>query len=127
MSKLLGVSSRITKAEAYNAGSDRLDVAFRFNGTNGSTISGVGFELYQNVPNPFVSKTAIGFNLPEAATATLKVYDESGRVLLTQKGDFAKGYNQFSLDRQLLNTTGLLYYTVETATDKGTKLMIQAR
>ena len=55
------------------------------------------------------------------------IRDESGRVLLTQKGDFAKGYNQFSLDRQLLNTTGLLYYTVETATDKGTKLMIQAR
>jgi hypothetical protein len=127
LSRMLGVSSRITKAEAYNAGSDRLDVAFRFNGTNGSTISGVGFELYQNVPNPFVSKTAIGFHLPEAATATLTIFDESGRMVLTQKGDFAKGYNQFSLDRQLLNTTGLLYYTVETATDKGTKLMIQAK
>ena len=125
LSRMLGVSSRITKAEAYNAASEKLDIALRYN--NSAVITGLPFELYQNVPNPFISKTSIGFHLPEAATATLKVYDESGRVLLTQKGDFAKGYNQFSLDRQLLNTTGLLYYTVETATDKGTKLMIQAK
>ncbi|MBN8685151.1 MAG: hypothetical protein J0L99_21065, partial [Chitinophagales bacterium] len=125
LSRMLGVSSRITKAEAYNAASERLDIALRYN--NSAVITGLPFELYQNVPNPFISKTSIGFHLPEAATVTLKVYDESGRVLLTQKGDFAKGYNQFSLDRQLLNTTGLLYYTVETATDKGTKLMIQAK
>ncbi|MBL7827176.1 MAG: T9SS type A sorting domain-containing protein, partial [Saprospiraceae bacterium] len=127
LSEMLGVSSRITKAEGYNLNADRLDVALRFNSKDGSTISGVGFELYQNQPNPFVNKTFIGFHLPEATTATLSVYDETGRLVYTQKGDFAKGYNAISLDRALINTTGVLYYTLETATDAATKTMIQSK
>ncbi len=127
ISQMLGVSSRITKAEAYTLTNDRMDVAFRFNGAAGSVISGVGFELYQNQPNPFVSKTFIGFHLPEATSATLRIFDETGRMVFTQNGDFAKGYNTISVDRSLLNTTGVLYYTLETATDSATKKMIQSK
>jgi hypothetical protein len=127
LSEMLGVSSRITKAEAYNNNNDKLDVAFRFNQGGISTISGVGFELYQNQPNPFVNKTFIGFHLPEAATATLSIYDETGRMVFTQKGDFAKGYNSIAIDRAVLNTTGVLYYKLETATDSATKKMIQTK
>ena len=123
LSEMLGVSGAITRAEAYgDAG--RLGVAFRF---DGKTISGVGFELYQNQPNPFVNKTFVGFYLPEAAEATLSVYDETGRVVYQQKGQFAKGENSISLDRALINTTGILYYKLETATDSATKKMIQAK
>ncbi|MCB0526508.1 MAG: hypothetical protein KDC86_18465, partial [Saprospiraceae bacterium] len=100
LSEMLNASSRITKAEAYSLAKDRQEVALRF---DGKTIAGVGFELYQNQPNPFVNKTFIGFHLPEATTATLSVYDEAGRMVFTQKGEFAKGYNTFSLDRALLN------------------------
>jgi hypothetical protein len=124
LSEMLGVSSRITKAEAYSMTNERLEVALRF---DGKTIAGIGFELYQNQPNPFVDKTFVGFNLPEAAPATLTVYDEIGRLVFTQKGDFAKGYNAISLDRALLNTTGVLYYTLETATDAATRKMIQTK
>jgi hypothetical protein len=127
LSNMLGVSSRITKAEAYSLANNRLDVAFRFNGATGSTITGVGFELYQNQPNPFVNKTFIGFHLPEATSATLRVFDETGRMVFSQNGAFAKGYNTISVDRALLNTTGMLYYTLETATDKATKKMIQSK
>jgi hypothetical protein len=127
LSQMLGVSSRVTKAEAYSKATGRLDVAFRFNGANGSTISGVGFELYQNQPNPFVAKTFIGFNLPEATTATLTIFDEAGRLVYSQKGDFAKGYNTFELERGVLNTTGVLYYTLQTSTDSATKKMIQSK
>ena len=127
LSSMLGVSSRITKAEAYSLANNRMDVAFRFNGQNGATISGVGFELYQNQPNPFVNKTFIGFHLPEAADATLRIFDETGRMVFTQSGSFAKGYNTISVDRQLMNTTGVLYYTLETATDSATKKMIQSK
>jgi len=123
LSEMLGVSGSITRAEAYgDAG--RLNVAFRF---DGKTISGVGFELYQNQPNPFVSRTFVGFFLPEAAEATLSVFDETGRVVYQQKGQFAKGENTIALDRALINTTGVLYYKLETATDSATKKMIQAK
>ncbi len=127
ISNMLGVSSRITKAEGYSLTNDRLDVAFRFTNGNTSTISGVGFELYQNQPNPFVNKTFIGFHLPEAANAVLRIFDETGRMVFTQNGDFAKGYNTFAIDRQLITTTGVLYYTVETTTDSATKKMIQSK
>jgi hypothetical protein len=137
ISDILRVSSRITRAEAYrtsnieqgmsNTEADKLDVAFRFNNGGVSTISGVGFELYQNEPNPFVNKTVIGFHLPEATAATLTIFDETGRMLYTQKGDFEKGYNAFSIDRALLGTTGVLYYKVETATDAASKKMIQSK
>lgn len=127
ISTMLGVSSQITKAEAYNLTNDRLDIAFRFNNGNTSTISGVGFELYQNQPNPFVNKTFIGFHLPEATQARLTVFDETGRIVFTQQGDFAKGYNVFAIDRQLITTTGVLYYSVETVQDKATRKMIQSK
>jgi hypothetical protein len=127
LSQMLGVSSRVTKAEAYSLANNRMDVALRFNNNGTSTISGVGFELYQNQPNPFVNKTFIGFHLPEATSATLRIFDETGRMVFTQSGAFAKGYNTISVDRALISTTGVLYYTLETATDSATKKMIQSK
>jgi len=131
LSEMLGVSGSITRAEAYqvndamtNDPMTRLSVAFRF---DGKTISGVGFELYQNQPNPFVNRTFIGFFLPEASEATLSIFDETGRVVYQQKGQFAKGENTIALDRALINTTGMLYYKLETSTDSATKKMIQAK
>ena len=78
LSDMLAISSRITKAEAYSLARERRAVALRY---DGKTIAGVGFELYQNVPNPFINRTVIGFYLPEASEATLTVYDETGRLL----------------------------------------------
>ncbi|MDW8230061.1 MAG: T9SS type A sorting domain-containing protein, partial [Saprospiraceae bacterium] len=127
LSRLLSVSGRITKAEAYSKGSDRMAVAFRFNGAQGPTITGVGFELYQNQPNPWLSKTQIGFHLPEATEATLTVFDETGRVLFTQRGQYGKGYNAVTLDRAVLNTTGVLYYELKTTKDSATRKMIQTK
>jgi hypothetical protein len=121
----LSVSSQITKAVAFEA-NNKLDVAIRFNGAN-TTISGVGFELYQNTPNPWVSKTQIGFHLPEAAEARLTIYDAMGRILYTAKGQYAKGYNAFVVDRTLVESTGVLYYNVETDTKRETKLMQQQK
>jgi len=124
LSDMIGASSRITRAEAYGMDNTRLDVAFRF---DGQTIAGVGFELYQNQPNPFISKTMIGFHLPEAAEATLTIFDESGRMIFQQTADYGAGYNAVTLDRSLINTVGMLYYRLETAKDSATKSMIQAK
>jgi Dockerin type I domain len=127
LSRMLSVSSAITKAVSYSNDAERHEVGFRFNGQNGSVISGVGFELYQNQPNPFINSTVVGFHLPEATTATLSVYDELGRTLFTQKGDFAKGYNAITIDRSKLNTTGVMFYSLETANQSATKQMIQTK
>ncbi|RMD72054.1 MAG: HYR domain-containing protein, partial [Bacteroidetes bacterium] len=48
LSQLLQANSRFTKAEAYDAQGNLLDVAIDF----GTTVSGPEFALYQNTPNP---------------------------------------------------------------------------
>ncbi|MFN4254833.1 MAG: dockerin type I domain-containing protein [Saprospiraceae bacterium] len=127
LSRMLAVSSRITRAEAYNPAGEKQAVALRFKQENGqSEISAVGLELYQNQPNPFASRTVIGFHLPEAAEATLTVFDETGRMVFRQNGQFAKGHNAVAVDRkQLGGATGVLWYQLDTAAGTATRKMVQ--
>ena len=120
LSQAIKVSSRYTAAEAYNADADLMDVVFEFNGE----VAGTDFALFQNQPNPFKGETIIGFELPEATTATLSIYDVSGRVLQSIEGEFAKGFNQVTINRSDLNGAGVLYYQLDTPTDSATKKMI---
>ena len=120
LSELLSVSSRYTKAEAYNTNDDQLDVAIAFSGATASAE----FELYQNTPNPFKGETVVGFNLPAEMNATITVHDVSGKTLKLIRGDFAKGYNQITLNSSELPAVGVLYYTLETADFTATKKMI---
>ncbi len=62
-----------------------------------------------------------------STNAVLSVYDEAGKLVHRQEGAFAKGVNRFVLERSLVPTTGLLYYTVETSKDSATRKMIQSK
>jgi hypothetical protein len=133
LSNMIAVSSRITKAEAYRIsnieqGISNTEVALRFNKGNNpdnATIVTIPFELYQNTPNPWENRTVIGFHLPEAGAATLSIFDETGKLLYSRKGEFAKGYNAFTVERSQVNAAGVMYYEVETATGNGAMKMIQ--
>ena len=120
LSDAIQVNSRFTLAEAYRADGSLLDVGLAFNGN----LLTAGFELYQNTPNPFDKGTVIGFILPEASTATLTISDVSGKILRIKEGDFAKGYNEFRLERSEIKATGLLYYQLDTDTDSATRKMV---
>ncbi|HMX39489.1 MAG TPA: T9SS type A sorting domain-containing protein, partial [Saprospiraceae bacterium] len=86
---------------------------------------GDAFRLMQNQPNPFAEETVIGFYLPAATTATLTVYEESGRMIYTAQGDYAKGLNSVKVDKAMLgNASGVLYYRITTDTDSATRKMI---
>ncbi len=74
--------------------------------------------------NSVVAQSIIGFNLPEATEATIKVNDVTGRLLKVIEGEFAKGYNQITLNSGDLGAKGVLSYTVETAEYTATKKMI---
>jgi hypothetical protein len=116
VSEAFAASSAYTVAEAYNSNGELMNVNLNFSGATSE------FALYQNVPNPFKGVTVIGFTLPEAATATLKVMDVSGKVLQVVSGDYAKGYNEVRLSN--LSATGVLYYQLDTPTNSATKKMI---
>ncbi len=119
LSELLSISSDQVVAEAYNTDGELLNVALNFNANTATT-----FELFQNTPNPFDGETVIGFNLPQAGNATLKVLDVQGKVLRSVTADYAKGFNQISLNAKDLNATGVLYYQLESAEQVATKKMI---
>ncbi len=119
LSEMLDVNSRYTKAEAYRVDGSPLNVDLSFNGQ-----ALPSFELYQNTPNPFNAQTMIGFNLPEGGFATLSITDFSGRLLQRVEREFTKGYNEIQVNSSDLPSSGVLYYTLESATETATRKMI---
>ncbi|KGE84995.1 T9SS type A sorting domain-containing protein, partial [Phaeodactylibacter xiamenensis] len=123
LSEVLGVSSAVTKAEAYGKDGSFQDVAIEF-GSASATASADRFELYQNQPNPFKGETVIGFNLPEAAQVTITISDVTGKVLKLYRQDGSKGYNHITVKSSELAATGVVSYTVETGDYTATKKMV---
>ncbi len=121
VSEIVSINSSLTAAELYAGealATSKLSLRFAGNNADDS------FVLYQNEPNPFTDKTVINFNLPQAADATLKVFDVTGQVIYTQKRFFEKGMNSFNLDRTDIPTTGVMIYQVESGEFTSTKKMI---
>ncbi len=81
------------------------------------------FVVYQNYPNPFKLSTTISFNLPQAMKARITIQDHFGKIITFVENDFAKGYNQYELNRTDLGT-GVYYYTVSAGTFSKTTRML---
>ena len=126
VSDLLQLAESAMPAEAYELAAggqlNLMGVNLQF---NNPTAAPGEFELYQNNPNPFRDNTAIGFRLPEAGKATLKVYDLSGNVLTVVSRDFDKGYNEILLNKKDLGSSGVLFYELETPTHTATRRMVR--
>ena len=121
LSDNVAITSEVTIAEAYSAASDEI-IPVILAGRNNSEQD---FTLLQNNPNPFSTVTTIDFVLPQAANATLSVMDVNGRIVWTVNKDFNKGYNSFQLSDQELNTSGVLYYRLDSGDYSATKKMIK--
>lgn len=123
LSEGLNLTSTLTNAEAYKQNEDVLNVALQFT-QNGKVVATGGFELFQNKPNPFSESTTVGFNLPEASTASLTIFDMSGHTVKEYEGNFNRGYNEFNILTEELGSTGVFYYRLDTPTHSGTKKMV---
>src|SRR6056297_1440828 len=117
LSDALEINDAITPAEAY-VGSETRNVSLRF--TNGLSE----FALYQNVPNPFESKTVIGFTLPQAGGASLTFYDAAGQIVHTIENEYKKGYNEETVDSRDIPANGLYYYELRSGDFQATKKMV---
>lgn len=110
LSEKVSLHSQMLRAEAYDKEGELMQTVLRFAGESGTWIASEGLQLYQNRPNPFREETIIGFELPQAGRATMTFTDVSGRVLRILEGDFQKGYNEFRIQRQDIQTAGLVWY-----------------
>jgi len=121
LSESLHINSSKTKVEAYRNDINHIaDVILDFN----DEITDTKFELYQNQPNPFDQSTVISFNLPHESSVSIKIYTVDGKVVKTLKGEFLKGYNEFSLNRESLSASGILYYKLDSEYGSETMKML---
>jgi len=126
LSQMIGLGNSITRTEGYalaNGEVTKKELALRFKSPTGTTISGAGFELLQNAPNPAKGFTNISFFLPESAEATLTISNSDGKMVKMMKGEFVKGFNTITLQRADLES-GILFYQLDTPTHSATKKMI---
>ncbi len=119
LSEMITLSNTITRSEAY-VGSSLEEVNIELRG--GEQVGEFG--LYQNEPNPFADQTVIGFDLPEAGSAKMTMYDVTGKIIKVIDGDYAKGYNEIRVSQSEINATGLIYYRLETNEHTATRHMI---
>jgi len=66
----------------------------------------------------------IGFVLPTSSAATLTVYDVNGKTVHQVKGEYTQGYNEISLSKSALGSTGVMYYQLESGDYSATMTMI---
>jgi hypothetical protein len=126
LSGLLHASADLTAALALDEDGNVTPVDFEFVTSSVATgeVEHKTFALYQNQPNPFQAETSIGFRLPEASRATLRVYSATGRLVKTVVGNFAEGNNVLKLRKDELGSNGVFYYELETPKYSDRKKMI---
>lgn len=80
-----------------------------------------GFALLQNRPNPFSQSTDVSFVLPEAGTATLTVFDITGKVSHTVTRQYEAGLNAETISRDMLSGSGIWFYRLDSGDFSDTK------
>lgn len=110
------LSHEFTKSEAYSASLEILDISLE-------SRSGVTeFALFQNVPNPFVDQTNIGFSIPSDMDIELTIVDVNGKLVRQINGNYPAGDNVITIDSEGLS--GVHYYTIRANQFTATRKMV---
>jgi agmatine deiminase len=89
----------------------------------GNSIPG-GFALYQNYPNPFNPVTKIKFDIPKTSQVTLKIFDITGREVITvTNAKLAAGTYSYTWNASGFSS-GLYFFRLSTEEYSDIKKMI---
>ncbi len=125
LSSLLNIVSAPVVANAWNSNLDKFDLGLTFNNVTGiNEAESDAFALYQNRPNPFGSATIIPFYLQNATSATLTIIDVSGKIVKVYEGNYTAGYQEVRVASDDLPTSGVFFYTLETAEGIAVRKMV---
>jgi hypothetical protein len=119
VSEMIALNSGVTKSESYNSDLKVGDVSLSVR-----TAPVASIELFQNEPNPFRGQTTVSFTMPDAAIATLSVFDVTGKLVEVRNITAVKGLNSEVFTKEQLGVSGVLYYTLESGEFTATKKMI---
>jgi hypothetical protein len=117
----LNLDIKSLNSEIYVAHED-LGISLIYRTQDANTAG--GFELYQNVPNPFYGETTIFFNVPKESFVKLALYDLSGKAIKAFELQAKKGINSVIVKTDDLYSSGVLYYRLEADEYSSTKKMI---
>jgi hypothetical protein len=120
LSNAITLNSTQVIAEAYNTSDEVMDVELRISSDNPAA----GYVLFQNTPNPFSNATNIKFELPKSDFITLSIFDVQGKVVRNIQGQYNKGLNTISITSDMLGSTGVLYYKLESGSFTATRKMV---
>jgi hypothetical protein len=82
------------------------------------------FDLYQNYPNPFNPSTTIKFDIPNASTVILSVYDAAGREIASKNfSRIEEGSYEYRFDGSKLSS-GIYFYKINAGSFKAVKKMV---
>jgi uncharacterized repeat protein (TIGR03803 family) len=124
LSEALQLDDTALESHAYTSDLSDNKVELAFSSTT-DAVSPVGqprLALLQNRPNPFTGSTTIGFVLPEACEAQLRVYDASGRVLFAQQKYYPAGKHEELFES--VGASGVLWYELTTPSGVLTRKMM---
>jgi flagellar hook assembly protein FlgD len=87
------------------------------------------FILAQNEPNPFNHETTIRYNLSQASPVTLKIFDMTGRVVVTLVNETkAAGYNSVKWNGKDAQgkfvVNGIYFYRIQAGDFTAAKKMV---
>jgi hypothetical protein len=120
ISELISLSDRNLSAEAYTRNSVLRLIQLRFKEQSTFTDE---FCLVQNWPNPAIQETNLSWFLPKGTQASLKVMDNTGKVIWQQTGTFKAGWNQYRLSTANF-PPGVLYYQFKSKDYQATRKMV---
>lgn len=104
--------------------SDTLTVSFLTGIKKIEDNAPAGFVVSQNYPNPFNPSTNIDVKIPNRSEIVLKIFDSSGRLVLTKNyGERFRGVYTLSFDGAGLSS-GVYYYSVIAGHFRETRSMI---
>ncbi len=114
LSNNLEMSSEITEAIAVNGELETSSLDINIIDVNQKDESMNDLVVFQNEPNPFSESTKINYqvNAP-TQEVELTVFDADGRVVYYESQVPNPGENSFTLFKQNLGASGMLYYKVE--------------
>ena len=68
--------------------------------------------------------TTIAFQLAQDGPASLTVFDVTGKTVTVITGQYARGYNEVSINKTDLGASGVLYYQLESGDFTATRKMV---
>lgn len=130
LSEALGLDEKGMEKVAYTTDLRPAEVHLAFldpvvSGVHHADPETSGVQLLQSRPNPFSDRTAIGFVLPEACAAQLRVFDVSGRELLRIDKSYPAGYSEETIRLDGSTGAGVLYYELTTPFGTVSKKMVR--